>query len=72
MLQQYKLFHSDVDWKLQVVKMSANKLGFSESRISRYFENEVGNYLDADAIMGLELFLTDVCGMEKTPTWIQL
>ena len=72
MLEQYKLFHSDVDWKSQVVKLSANKLGFPESRVSQYFENEVRNYLDADAIMGLELFLTNVCGMEESPTWIQL
>jgi hypothetical protein len=46
-------------------------LGFPESRVSRYFDNEVRNYLDADAIMGLEVFLTDVCGMKETPTWFQ-
>jgi chorismate dehydratase len=71
MLEQYKLFLSDADWKLRVVKSSAKKLGFPESRVSQYFDNEVRNYLDADAILGLEVFLTDVCGMKETPTWFQ-
>lgn len=72
MLEQYKMFLSDTDWKLRVVKSSAKKLGFPESRVSQYFDNEVRNYLDADAIKGLEMFLTDVCGMKESPTWIQL
>jgi predicted solute-binding protein len=72
MLEQYKMFLSDTDWKSRVVKSSAKKLGFPESRVSQYFDNEVRNYLDADAIKGLEMFLTDVCGMKETPTWIQL
>ena len=72
MLEQYGKFLSDADWKLQVIKSSSEKLGFPESRVSQYFDNEVRNYLDADAIKGLEMFLTDVCGMKKNPTWIQL
>ena len=72
MLEQYNMFLSDTDWKLRVVKSSAKKLGLPESRVSQYFDNEVRNYLDADEIKGLEIFLTDVCGMMESPTWIQL
>ena len=46
--------------------------GLSESRISEYFNREVENILDTEAVMGLELFLHEACGMEAAVEWIRL
>ena len=56
----------------QYIKFQSDKLVFSEARISNYFEEEVSNLLDEDGIKGLELFLSEVCGMDKSPTWLNL
>ena len=72
MLEQYNKFLGDQTWKLEVIRFSADKMGFTENRVSDYFDNEVRNSLDGDAVMGLELFLSEVCGMEREPSWVEV
>ena len=50
-----------------------NWLGLSlieGQRITEYFVDEVSNLLDNDGVKGLELFLSDVCGLDSGPTWL--
>ena len=72
MVNQYKKFQDDPSHRSKVISISSEKLGFSETRISDYFVDEVSNLLDGDGIKGLGMFLRDVCGLEHAPTWFDL
>jgi len=72
MVNQYIKFQSDNIFREKVISKSSDKLVFSDARISNYFEEEVSNLLDEDGIKGLELFLSEVCGMDESPTWLNL
>lgn len=70
MLDQYKMFKKDKKFRNNVIFESSNKLGFEGERITEYFVDEVSNLLDNDGVQGLELFLSEVCGLSSKPTWL--
>ena len=71
MLLQYRSFINDEAVRKQVIMACSKKLHYPESRVERYFADEVSNQLGEDAIEGLGYFLTEVCGMVDPPTWFQ-
>ena len=72
MFEQYSKFKQDEEWRNEVILNTSLNSGLSESRISEYFNREVENILDTEAVMGLELFLHEACGMEPAVEWIRL
>ena len=72
MVNQYNNFLENDEFRQEVIAKSFEKLVFSEDRISSYFDDEVSNFLDDDGVKGLELFLSEVCGLEEGPTWLNL
>lgn len=72
MVNQYNNFLENDEFRQEVISKSFEKLVFSEDRISSYFDDEVSNFLDDDGVRGLELFLSEVCGLEDGPTWLNL
>ena len=72
MLEQYRKFNEDEVWRGQVIMSTSLKSGLSEARVTDYFSLEVENYLDSGAVRGLELFLSEACGMVARPEWVQL
>ena len=70
MINQYDRFLEDSSWKQAVISRTSSKLGFSESRISEYFNVEVQNKLDDDSKEGLVHFLKVVCDMQDDITWL--
>jgi len=71
MLFQYRSFINDEAVRNQVIMASSKKLHYPESRVERYFADEVSNLFGEDGIEGLGYFLTEVCGMTERPTWFQ-
>lgn len=69
MLKQYRAFMHNEAHRRDVINNSIENSGLSESRISEYFENEVDNWMDSDAVEGLEMFLRDACGMQNPVEW---
>ena len=65
-IDAYHIFIDDV------ISKSSIKLGFEGERITEYFVDEVSNLLDNDGVRGLELFLSQVCGLENSPEWVNL
>lgn len=72
MVNQYKKFKSNQSFRDDVISKSSIKLGFEGERITEYFVDEVSNLLDNDGVRGLELFLSQVCGLENSPEWVNL
>lgn len=72
MVNQYKKFKSNQSFRNDVIAKSSKKLGFEGERITEYFVDEVSNLLDNDGVRGLELFLSQVCGLENSPDWLNL
>ena len=72
MVNQYNKFKSDQKIRDDVISQSSIKLGFEGERITEYFVDEVSNLLDNDGVKGLELFLSEVCGIQDSPTWLNL
>ena len=70
MVNQYNKFKKNEKFRNDVISKSSNKLGFEGERITEYFVEEVSNLLDNDGIKGLELFLSEVCGLSTGPTWL--
>tara|TARA_B110000438_G_scaffold94558_1_gene93990 strand:- start:1239 stop:2039 length:801 start_codon:yes stop_codon:yes gene_type:complete len=70
MINQYDRFLEDSSWKQAVISRTSSKLGFSESRISEYFNVEVQNKLDDESKEGLDHFLKVVCDMQDDITWL--
>tara|TARA_B100001094_G_scaffold308178_1_gene340553 strand:+ start:1941 stop:2738 length:798 start_codon:yes stop_codon:yes gene_type:complete len=70
MINQYRKFKSDDTFRNDVIAKSSDRLGFEGQRITEYFVDEVSNLLDNDGVKGLELFLSDVCGLDSGPTWL--
>ena len=69
MVNQYEQFVNDPDVRKEVVSDVARRMQYDESRVERYFDEEVGNILDADGIRGLEYFLVEVCKAPEPPKW---
>ena len=69
MMKHYNSFNNDLDFREKVISSSTKKVGFSETRVKSYFENEVSNLLKDDSIKGLRKFLDLVCKVDE-PTWI--
>ena len=69
MMKHYNSFNNDLDFREEVISSSSKKVGFSETRVKSYFENEVSNLLKDDSIKGLRKFLDLVCKVEE-PIWI--
>jgi len=67
LLAQLDAFENDEVRRSEVVRETAQRSGFSEARIERYF-GEVIHRLDADACAGLDRFLSDVCGLDHFTT----
>ena len=72
MLEQYHKFNEDEVWRDVVIRATSLNSGLSEARVSEYFSLEVENSLDLDAVRGLELFLSEACGMLVRPEWVNL
>ena len=72
LLANYDKFNSDQNQRNEVIKHSAERIGTDEARISSYFDKEVRNTIEGDALEGLLRFLKDVCMMEKEPEWLEL
>ena len=72
MLDQYRKFNEDEVWRGEVIESTSLKSGLSEARVTEYFRLEVENHLDSDAVKGLELFLSEACGMIAPPEWAHL
>ena len=72
MLNQYENFLSNPERQNEVITNTAEKIGFSESRVRKYFHTEVRNSLDDRSTKGLELFLQEVCGMTEPISWVEL
>ena len=72
MVNQYTKFKSDQKIRDDVISQSSIKLGFEGERITEYFVDEVSNLLDNDGVKGLELFLSEVCGVQDSPKWLNL
>lgn len=72
MLEQYRKFNEDEFWRAEVIEATSLKSGLSEARVAEYFRLEVENHLDTEAVRGLELFLSEACGMVDPPEWAHL
>ncbi len=64
-------FRDNQQVKDEVIRATATRSGFSIERINGYF-NEVTNILSPDSVTGLELFLTEVCGLETDIEWLEV
>jgi len=72
MLNQYEIFINEPNVRKKVVSDVARRMQYDESRVERYFDEEVGNILDAEGIRGLEYFLTEVCNVAEPPQWFDI
>ena len=72
MLDQYRKFNEDEVWRGEVIESTSLKSGLSKDRITEYFRLEVENHLDSDAVRGLEMFLSEACGMVAPTEWAHL
>ena len=72
MMNQYDQFVNDMEVHKSVVSSVASRMQYDESRVERYFDDEVGNFLDQDSIAGLEYFLSEVCGVSEGPIWFDI
>ena len=72
MMNQYDQFVNDMEVHKSVVSSVASRMQYDESRVERYFDDEVGNFLDQDSIAGLEYFLSEVCGVSEGPLWFDI
>ena len=70
MLEQYYRFLEDEQVKMSVIDNASRNAGISVDRVSAYFDHEVTNLMDEEALRGLKLFLGKVCGVESPPSWI--
>ena len=64
LLSQLNAFEDDVDVRKSITESTAQRSGFSISRIEQYF-NEVVLRLDENGKMGLNHFLDKVCGVQS-------
>ncbi len=64
-------FRDDNQRKQDVIQETVIRSGFSNPRITRYF-NEVTNILTEDSVRGLEFFLSEVCGLETEIKWLDI
>tara|TARA_B100000029_G_scaffold120174_1_gene113585 strand:- start:7431 stop:8225 length:795 start_codon:yes stop_codon:yes gene_type:complete len=72
LIANYDAFNSDTDVHKLVVQNASEITGISQSRVERYFSEEVQNLLDEESHQGLDIFLKQVCGMEEDPVWVKL
>ena len=71
MLRSYKQFLGDEKIRDGASRFSSQKIGLPVDRVRKYFEDEVSNILDKSSIEGLRIFLEEVCGMGKEPSWFE-
>ena len=71
LLENAKKFRDEQQIKDDVIRDTVIRSGFSKDRINGYF-NEVTNILTDDSVRGLELFLTEVCGLETDIQWLEI
>ena len=64
LISNYKAFMNDIHRREEVVRIAADKIGLTPSRMDQYFRSEVSNILDEESVEGLTRFLVDVCGMD--------
>ncbi len=72
LLSNYDAFNSNDKWREEVIRHSADRIGTEDSRVRIYFEEEVRNLIEGDALTGLTRFLEDVCDMDTGPEWLGL
>ena len=70
MLTRYSCFLNDPEIRESVISDSSKRVRISEERIASYYDNEVSNILDNDAVKGLMYFLEHVCDCNEEPNWI--
>ncbi|MED5305849.1 MAG: menaquinone biosynthesis protein [Candidatus Thermoplasmatota archaeon] len=63
LISNYNAFINDDHRREEVVRIAADKIGLTPSRMDHYFRSEVSNILDEESVEGLSRFLVDVCGM---------
>lgn len=71
LLDNYKRFNTNSDHRNAVISSARISTGSSSDRIAHYFDAEVGNQLNQESLDGLLLFLSEVCGMNEDPTWVE-
>jgi predicted solute-binding protein len=64
LISNYRAFINDNNRREEVVRIAADKIGLTPSRMDQYFRSEVSNILDDQSVEGLARFLVDVCGMD--------
>ena len=64
LISNYQAFINDNHRREEVVRIAADKIGLTPSRMDQYFRSEVSNILDEQSVEGLARFLVDVCGMD--------
>jgi chorismate dehydratase len=70
LVAQLERFEQDDDWRATVVASTAERSEFKVERVESYFQ-EVRNRLDDDCREGLQLFLSEVCGMSDEISWFE-
>ncbi|MBI87410.1 MAG: hypothetical protein CMB67_00050 [Euryarchaeota archaeon] len=69
MLNQYNRFLSEPEVREKTISIASSKVGLTEVRISKYYDEEVSNLLDEKSVMGLEAFLETVCEQSVDTSW---